>query len=107
MKVLVTGHLGYIGPHLVDLLLKDGHNVMGVDLNIFEDSSIYPHAIPQESRIMDVFDLTPADLRGGDAVMHLAAISNDAMGLLNPELTWKVNYEGSMHVAQCAKWWSH
>ncbi len=103
MRVLVTGHLGYIGPHLVELLLKDGHFVTGVDLNLFEDSVIYPHAAASDSRVMDLFDLTPNDLRGYDAVMHLAAISNDAMGILNPQLTWKVNYEGTIHVADCAK----
>lgn len=103
MRVLVTGHLGYIGPHLVELLLAEGHHVTGVDLNLFEDSVIYPHRLPQENRIMDLLELRPADLKGFDAVMHLAAISNDAMGILNPELTWKVNYEGTVHVAQCAK----
>ncbi len=103
MRVLVTGHLGYIGPHLVELLQKDGHFVTGVDLNLFEDSVIYPHALPNENRIMDQLDLRPDDLRGYDAVMHLAAISNDAMGILNPKLTWKVNYEGTIHVAECAK----
>lgn len=103
MRVLVTGHLGYIGPHLVELLLGEGHHVTGVDLNLFEDSVIYPHALPRENRIMDLHDLKPEDLRGFDAVMHLAAISNDAMGILNPELTWKVNYEGTVHLAECAK----
>jgi nucleoside-diphosphate-sugar epimerase len=103
MRVLVTGHLGYIGPHLVDLLLKDGHHVTGVDLDLFRDSEIYPCPLPQDNRVMDIFDLKPDDFRGIDAVMHLAAISNDAMGILNSELTWKVNYEGTLHVAQCAK----
>lgn len=103
MRVLVTGHLGYIGPHLVELLREEGHFVTGVDLNLFEDSSIYRHVLPQENRIMDVFQLKPKDLTGFDAVMHLAAISNDAMGVLNPELTWRINYEGTLHVAECAK----
>jgi nucleoside-diphosphate-sugar epimerase len=102
-RILVTGHLGYIGPHLVDLLLRKGHHVTGVDLDLFSESTIYPCPMPQENRVMDIFDLTPADLRGFDAVMHLAAISNDAMGLLNADLTWKVNYEGTLHVAECAK----
>lgn len=103
MRVLVTGHLGYIGPHVVDLLLEAGHQVTGVDLNLFEDSKIYDHRLPQVNRIMDVWDLAPRDLEGHDAVIHLAAISNDAMGIFNPELTWKVNYEGTIHVAECAK----
>lgn len=103
MRVLVTGHLGYIGPHLVELLIKDGHEVTGVDLNLFEDSLIYPHILPQRNLIKDVLDLKPDDFRGHDAVIHLAAISNDAMGILNPELTWRVNYEGTVHVAECAR----
>ena len=103
MRVLVTGHLGYIGPHVVDLLLSDGHFVTGVDLDLFPESTIYPFRLPQVNRVMDIFDLRPKDLEGQDAVIHLAAISNDAMGILNPELTWKVNYEGTIHVAECAK----
>ena len=103
MRVLVTGHLGYIGPHLVELLREAGHFVTGVDLNLFEESSLYPHVPPQQNRVMDIFQLTPRDLEGFDAVMHLAAISNDAMGVLNPELTWKINYEGTLYVAECAK----
>ena len=103
MRVLVTGHLGYIGPHLVELLRAEGHFVTGVDLNLFEESSVYPHVPPQQNRVMDIFQLTPRDLEGFDAVMHLAAISNDAMGVLNPELTWKINYEGTLYVAECAK----
>lgn len=103
MKVLVTGHLGYIGPHLVDLLLEAGHRVTGIDLDLFAESELYPHAQPQESRIGDLLDLTSEELRGFDAVMHLAGISNDAMGMLDPELTWRINYEGTLHVARCAK----
>ena len=103
MRILVTGHLGYIGPHLVELLRADGHHVKGVDLNLFKESEIYEHALPQENCIMDHFDLRPDHLRGFDAVMHLAAISNDAMGVLRPALTWKVNYQGTLHVAECAK----
>jgi nucleoside-diphosphate-sugar epimerase len=87
----------------VDLLLAAGHEVTGIDLNLFEDSLIYPHLLPQRHLIKDVFDLRADDLKGHDAVVHLAAISNDAMGVLNPELTWKVNYEGTLHVAACAK----
>ena len=97
MKVFVTGHLGYIGPQLVDLLLADGHEVTGLDLDLFPESRLYPEPVPTESRIGDLLDLEPADLAGFDAVMHLAGISNDAMGMLNPELTWRVNFEGTLH----------
>jgi nucleoside-diphosphate-sugar epimerase len=103
MKVFVTGHLGYIGPHLVDLLLAEGHEVTGLDLDLFADSLLYPEVAPTESRIGDLLELQPRDLSGFDAVMHLAGISNDAMGMLDPELTWRVNFEGTMHVARCAK----
>lgn len=103
MRVFVTGHLGYIGTHLVDLLKAEGHRVTGVDLNLFADSRLYDHVRPEKELIMDVRDLRPRHLEGHDAVMHLAAISNDAMGIFNPELTWKVNFEGTLHVARCAR----
>jgi nucleoside-diphosphate-sugar epimerase len=103
MRILVTGHLGYIGPHVVEILSEQGCHVTGVDLNLYAESEIYPTALPRESWQADTFDLTPADLEGFDAVVHLAAISNDAMGVLDPALTWRVNYEGTLHVARCAK----
>ena len=70
---------------------------------LFADSLLYPEVAPTESRIGDLLDVRPGDLAGFDAVMHLAGISNDAMGMLNPELTWRVNFEGTMHGARCAK----
>lgn len=103
MRVLVTGHLGYIGPHMVDLLLAAGHEVTGVDLDLFAASAFYPMALPPHSRVMDLLDVTVDDLRGFDAVIHLAGISNDAMGTLNPELTWRVNYHGTVQLAERAR----
>lgn len=103
MRVFVTGHLGYIGPHLVDLLVQQGHLVTGADLDLFGASRIYSLPPAQQSRIVDLFELKPDDFRGFDAVAHLAGISNDAMGTLNPELTWRVNYHGTLHVADCAQ----
>ena len=103
MRVLVTGHLGYIGPHVVEILAAGGCQVTGVDLDLYAESEIYPTALPHESWRADTFDLSPRDLEGFDAVVHLAAISNDAMGVLDPALTWKVNYEGTLHLARCSK----
>jgi nucleoside-diphosphate-sugar epimerase len=103
MRVLVTGHLGYIAPHAVELLQAAGHRVTGVDLDLFDVSRIYDHPLPEDHRVADLFELRPDDLAGHDAVMHLAGISNDAMGMLNPALTWRVNYEGTLHVARAAK----
>lgn len=103
MRVFVTGHKGYIGVHLVDLLKQAGHHVTGCDLDLFEGCAWTPVVKPDQDLARDVRDLTPADLTGFDAVMHLAAISNDPMGDLNPELTLSVNLEGSVRLAQIAK----
>ena len=103
MRVLVTGHLGYIGPHAVDLLVRAGHEVTGVDLDLFAASAFYPLVEPQASRIMDFRDLAVDDLRGFDAIVHLAAISNDSMGTLDPELTRRVNLHGTVELAARAK----
>lgn len=103
MKVLVTGHLGYIGPHMVELLMEDGHYVKGVDLNLFEPSAFSPMPLPHESIIDDIFNITERDLEGFDAVIHLAGISNDPLGAFAPELTWRTNLDGTMHLATMAK----
>ena len=103
MRALVTGHLGYIGPHVVELLKEAGHFVRGVDLDLYEGSQFSNLTMPDENVVGDVFDLTESDLKGFDAVIHLAGVSNDPIGAFVPELTWRVNLEGTMHLARVAK----
>lgn len=103
MRVFVTGHLGYIGVHLVELLLAAGHEVTGCDLGLYEGCAWQNFQRPQRELRKDVRALTESDLDGHDCVMHLAAISNDPMGELNPGLTESVNLDGSVELARIAK----
>jgi nucleoside-diphosphate-sugar epimerase len=103
MKVFVTGHQGYIGTHLVDLLKQEGHTVIGCDLNLFEGCNWEPTVKPDRSLVKDIRTIEAADLDGCDCVMHLAAISNDPMGALNAELTFEVNRDASIRLARIAK----
>lgn len=103
MRVLVTGHCGYIGSVLVPLLLARGHHVSGLDTGLFEDCrfSDTTESIPTLRK--DVRDVTEADIRGNDAVIHLAGLSNDPLGNLDPELTESINHRAAVRVAKCAK----
>ena len=103
MKVFVTGHLGYIGVHLVDLLKQAGHNVVGCDIGLFDGCQWEPCVSPDIDLRKDVRDLSAADLDGCDVVMHLAAISNDPMGELNPKITISINCDASIRLAELAK----
>jgi nucleoside-diphosphate-sugar epimerase len=103
MKVLVTGHRGYIGAHLVGLLKERGHHVTGYDLNLFEGCGWEPLTPADLEVVGDVRLLTAHDLDGFDCVMHLAAISNDPMGDLDPEITRDINARGSIALARTAK----
>src|SRR6266508_4537755 len=103
MKVFVTGHRGYIGAQLVDVLKEAGHQVTGCDLDLFAGCEWEPVTRPDRELISDVRVLTARELEGYDCVMHLAAISNDPMGELDPELTLSTNRDGSLHVARLAK----
>lgn len=103
MRTLVTGHLGYIGCHVVDLLKQEGHYVRGVDVDLYRDCDFYKLPVADESHIKDVFDLTVEDFQGIDAVIHLAALSNDPLGELDPSLTVRINQEGSIRAAELAK----
>jgi nucleoside-diphosphate-sugar epimerase len=103
MKVFVTGHKGYIGAHLVDLLKEAGHTVTGCDLGLFDGCNWEDVVSPDRELGKDVRDVTLTDLAGHDCVMHLAAISNDPMGEVNAAATYAINRDASIQIAKLAK----
>src|SRR5580704_2195799 len=103
MKVLVTGHKGYIGTHLVALLKDAGHSVTGCDLGLFEGCA-WEDTVPADRDLPhDVRTLSVREVEGHDCVMHLAAISNDPMGELDAAATFAINRDASIRIAQLAK----
>jgi len=102
-RVLVTGHDGYIGSVLTPMLLESGYDVVGIDSEYYHDCSIVPEAAGVPGLRKDIRDLGPDDLAGFDAVIHLAALSNDPIGNLNEEWTDQINRFGSSLVAQAAR----
>lgn len=103
MNILVTGHRGYIGPHLVKLLKEAGHRVTGVDIGYFESCNWEPLPAADKEIQADFRSLTERELEGHDCVCHLAAISNDPMGDLDAKLTYDTNRDGSIELARRAK----
>src|SRR5918998_3260906 len=103
MRVLVDGDRGYIGAVLVPFLQARGHEVVGLDVGWYDGCDFGPQPGSYEQRTGDIRDVRPDDLAGFDAVVHLAAISNDPIGHLHPEATYSVNAEGAVHVARAAK----
>lgn len=103
MKAFVTGHRGYIGPHLVDILKQAGHQVTGCDLGLFDGCAW--ESMPQADRevVKDVRHITAADLEGHHCVMHLAALSNDPMGAVDSSITYAVNRDATIRLAAVAK----
>src|SRR5215475_12524122 len=96
MNVLVTGHTGYIGTVLVPMLINEGHRVTGLDTEYFAGCDLYDGCVSVASIKKDLRDVCVNDLHGFDAVLHLAALSNDPLGDLNPELTFAINYHASV-----------
>jgi nucleoside-diphosphate-sugar epimerase len=105
MRVLVTGHRGYIGTVMVPLLLQAGHDVTGCDSDLYEHCTFTAGGsiavVPNLGK--DIRDVTLSDLTGFDAVIHLAALSNDPLGDLDPEITYDINHRGSVRLAVLAK----
>ena len=102
-KILVTGDKGYIGSSLTPLLLKNGYKVVGLDTSYFK-KSLSPKKSPSYQRInKDIRNIEEKDMVGVDCVIHLAALSNDPMGAIDPSLTREINYVASMNLAKAAK----
>src|SRR5690242_3264237 len=105
MRVLVTGHLGYIGAVLTPMLLKAGHAVTGLDSNLYSRCTYSAGGEIRDVPTIrkDVRDVEAADLSGFDAILHLAALSNDPLGNLHPNLTDEINHQASVRIARLAK----
>jgi nucleoside-diphosphate-sugar epimerase len=103
VRILVTGHNGYIGSVLVPLLQRADHDVVGLDSDIFAPCLFGQNGHEVESLRTDVRDVDSKDLAGFDAVIHLAAVCNDPVGDLNPQATYDINHLASVRVADKAK----
>jgi nucleoside-diphosphate-sugar epimerase len=103
MHVLVTGHDGYIGTVLVPVLLEAGHRVTGLDTSFYEGCELFPPPAGVPALRLDVRDVKPGRLAGVDAVVHLAGLSNDPLGALDPELTREINFEATVGLARAAR----
>jgi nucleoside-diphosphate-sugar epimerase len=105
MKVLVTGHSGFIGAVAAPLLVEAGHDVVGVDTGYFEGCDFGNSASGPTFPVMqkDLRRIEAADLAGFNAVVHLAALSNDPLGDLDAELTYDINLRGTLRLALLAK----
>jgi nucleoside-diphosphate-sugar epimerase len=103
MRVLLTGSRGYIGTVMAPLLVAAGHDVVGLDTDLYRRSTFGPWQESIRTMERDVRALETADLDGFEAVIHLAALSNDPLGDLNPQLTYDVNHVATVHLAAVAK----
>jgi nucleoside-diphosphate-sugar epimerase len=104
MRVLLTGHLGYIGTVLTPMLLERGHDVVGLDSDLYRRCTFHEGGMREVEWIRkDVRDAVPADVQGFDAVLHLAGLSNDPLGDFNPEVTFDINHLASTRLARLAR----
>ena len=103
MRVLVTGHNGYIGCSLVPLLQGAGHEVVGLDNYLYETCTFGTDVADVPALRKDIRDVEVSDLEGFEAVIHLAAISNDPVGDLNPDATYAINHRAASRLGALAK----
>lgn len=103
MKILVTGDRGYIGSVLTGMLLDWGYQVAGYDIDYYAENSICPLGYSYKKITKDIRDIIAQDVEGFDAVIHLAGLSNDPLGALDPQLTEEINYQGTIKLAALAK----
>jgi nucleoside-diphosphate-sugar epimerase len=102
-RVLITGHRGYIGSVMAPLMAEAGYRIVGLDAGYFNACTLVPESVRVPARRKDIRDITVADLQGFDAVIHLAALSNDPLGNLDTALTREINYQATARLAECAR----
>lgn len=103
MRILITGHNGYIGSVMMPFLSATGHDVVGLDSFYYEDCTLGKDTVEQPAVRKDLRDIEARDLEGFDAIVHLAALSNDPLGDIKPEWTYEINHLGSTRLAKLAK----
>jgi nucleoside-diphosphate-sugar epimerase len=103
MKVLLTGNQGYLGTVMAPVLVAAGHEVTGLDTGWFADNVLGPRPVDPPTLKRDLREVVLSDLEGFDAVIHLAALSNDPLGSLAPEITYDINHHASSRLARLAK----
>lgn len=103
MKVVITGHLGYIGTVLTQMLVSEGYEVVGIDSDLYGDCTFGAEFRKIPTINKDIRDVTVEDLKGFDSMLHLAGLSNDPLGNLNPELTYEINHKASVRLAELSK----
>ncbi|ARX88566.1 MULTISPECIES: NAD-dependent epimerase/dehydratase family protein [Streptomyces] len=103
MRVLLTGHQGYLGTVMAPVLKAAGHEVVGLDSGLFADCVLGPAPADPPGPGVDLRDVTAEHVAGVDAVIHLAALSNDPLGSLAPELTYDINHHASVRLARLAR----
>jgi nucleoside-diphosphate-sugar epimerase len=103
MRILVTGHKGYIGTVMVPMLLGAGHEVVGLDSDLFRECTFGPGIHDIDELRLDLRDVQGSHLDGFDAIIHLGALSNDPLSDLNPDITYDINHAASVRLARLAK----
>lgn len=103
MRVLLTGHQGYLGTVMAPVLAEAGHEVVGLDSGLFADCVLGPEPADPPGVQVDLRDVGAEHLAGFDAVIHLAALSNDPLGSLDPQITYDINLHASTRLARLAR----
>jgi nucleoside-diphosphate-sugar epimerase len=103
MRILLTGSRGYVGAVTAPLLVEAGHDVVGLDVDLFRGCDFGDWRDPVPTRALDLRDARAEDVAGFDAIVHLAALSNDPLGDLDPELTFDVNHRATLRLATLAR----
>src|SRR5690606_22956052 len=103
MRILITGHAGFIGSVMAPFMQEAGHEVVGLDIGYFDGCDFGSPPPPIDQLQLDLRDVRVSHLEGFDAVLHLAGLSNDPLGSIDPQLTYDINFIGSVRLAQAAK----